>query len=111
MSLATLSEGSHTENAGSSINLFLRNGPKRLLSRRMMASLVLEDGTIFKGKCFGTTKTVPGEIGKIISIVIQNLSNPTSQHVVSLGKFQDRSIGFPCSVCSVCISVGRNIEL
>ena len=88
MSLATLSEGSHTENAGSSINLFLRNGPKRLLSRRMMASLVLEDGTIFKGKCFGTTKTVPGEIGKIVSIVIQNLSTQLLNTWFLLGNFK-----------------------
>ena len=28
-----------------------------------MASLVLEDGTVFKGKSFGAAKTVAGEVG------------------------------------------------
>jgi carbamoylphosphate synthase small subunit len=29
-----------------------------------MASLVLEDGTVFKGKLFGSAKNSPGEVGR-----------------------------------------------
>ena len=35
------------------------------LNPDIMASLILDDGSVFKGKLFGAVKSVPGEVGKI----------------------------------------------
>ena len=46
-------------------NVLLRRvTPTSHLLRETMASLVLDDGTIFEGKNFGALRNVPGEIGK-----------------------------------------------
>lgn len=36
------------------------------LSKARQASLVLEDGTEFRGFAFGATVSVPGEVGKVL---------------------------------------------
>ena len=35
------------------------------LNPDIMASLILEDGSVYRGKLFGAVKSVPGEVGKI----------------------------------------------
>lgn len=41
------------------------HGEKMASNRTKVASLILDDGSVYKGKLFGAAKCVAGEVGKL----------------------------------------------
>ena len=49
-------------------------------NRVTQASLILDDDTVYKGKLFGASECVAGEVGKLIKLLVRSLTHFRHMH-------------------------------
>ena len=57
------------------------------LNPDIMASLILEDGSVYRGKLFGAVKSVPGEVGKIFWTILELFGMKRAVNKISFSRF------------------------